>query len=495
MAVLTVALSQPYTLSGPIAVLSQPYDIRTEFTVVLSQPYSYDITTVLSQPYSDMDALTTVLRQYYGDKPQLTTVLEQKYGNMYQMTAALKQEYSLLAGLTTTLKQPYSLLASLGPVTLSQIYDLQLRNEFTTVLAQPYSMFPSISGDFPETWVTIEGSAVDILTIDYDYHIDQYCGNFNLELARYEQWLQIDYKQEVIVRIGATDHYLIVVDIGDKLEHTGSTYNIECKSPAVLLDFPFASKVPDSFVVSGLASEVVEALANLEGLSVSWHMDSDPPLTSETTVVGNSPLSGIKSIVNALGGRINSHPDGTIHAVKRYAINSNEYDTAATTGYYTTGVDFTTLSTDADKRDGYNVFSVSNTQGTDSYQLITESITDSKYIVMAWKVPWSTQDVTLTTSETTNVTITTFGETLEAKTDEIEIVNGSGNVTRTCNSVTSWDYKDSTDLGNVAITEDGVVTTATAGNSIVEITYNTRYWKWIVQDTDIEKVQFILVTT
>jgi hypothetical protein len=37
------------------------------------------------------------------------------------------------------------------------------------------------------------------------------------------------------------------------------------------------------------------------------------------------------------------------------------------------------------------------------------------------------------------------------------------------------------------------VTYPLGGNTMVEITYQTKYWLWDVHDTDVEKVQLLLV--
>jgi len=47
-----------------------------------------------------------------------------------------------------------------------------------------------------------------------------------------------------------------------------------------------------------------------------------------------------------------------------------------------------------------------------------------------------------------------------------------------------------TDLGAIAFSEDGVVTSATAGNSLLSITYTTKYQEFIVKSPNIEDVQF-----
>ncbi len=80
-------------------------------------------------------------------------------------------------------------------------------------------------------------------------------------------------------------------------------------------------------------------------------------------------------------------------------------------------------------------------------------------------------------------------------TEEIEIVEGAGSVSKPCYGLTeSPNYKTSVDLGAVTVLEDGTVTTFIKGNTLVELTYTTKYWMWDATNIDEEDVQFILET-
>lgn len=489
-------LTQPYDLLSNIliSVLKQTWDIQSLVLAVLKQPYAAEFLSVLTQPYSGKEQFTSVLYQYFGDKPEVMNVLKQEYGNKLKVYSILEQTWDLREALLAVLNQKYSLLTNVDPSVLIQKFDIENLNKHSAILRQPYSLFGTISNSPDTASVTIAGVPTHVTSIDYDYSLSQYCGSFQLTLAKESDWLTVEYQQEVITTINGVDHYSIVIDKGDNKSVTNSKYTLECRSKAVLLDFPFATKVSEDFEVTGLASVVVNNLAALEGLSVTWHMKSDPPLTSSTTVSGSSPLSGIKQIVNALGGVVQSHPDGSIHAIPKYPYNTNEYDTATTEVELTTGTDFTVLTTDADKRNGYNKYSVSESVSSDGIRLTTESVSKTTYRVMASKVPWSNETYNLETSELTNVSVEYVGVTNKLIEDEdVEIVEGAGNTQFPYYGDLSYSYPDRVNLGVPTITEAGDVKTATSGESILRVSYTTRYYEWKVVDTDNEKVQFILV--
>ncbi len=493
--VFLAVLSQPYDLLRVIftVILKQSYDIRRFVLTILTQPYGSEFLAILTQPYSDKSELLTVLRQYYDSRPELIKILKQGYGDKADIIVILSQIWDLRGELLQVLKQKYSLLSDIPPAVLKQLYDVQLNHEHLVILRQQYSLFEVQTTLTPVVGVTINGSPVEVSSISYDYDIDQYCASFQLVIPEYSDWLLIDYKQEVVISINGLDHHSVVVDMNNSVSATTSTYSVECKSPSVLLDFPFADKVPEDYVVSGLASDVVNYMAGLEGMTISWEMNSNPPLTSATVVAGGSPLAGIRENGSALGGRVQSHPDGSIHAVPRYQVNTNEYSSAVTSITLTTGTDFTVLSTDVDKRYGYNKYSVSDSTSSDGISLRTKAINSHKYEVMASKVPWSTEDYVLETSELTNIVITYKGVTEESVSEEVEIVEGAGSVQYPCYNVISYNYHDRVDLGIPDVAESGSVTTSIKEESILNIEYTTRYHLWEVTDTDTEKVQLILV--
>jgi len=169
---------------------------------------------------------------------------------------------------------------------------------------------------------------------------------------------------------------------------------------------------------------------------------------------GKAPIDVIKEIVNELGGVLQPYPDGSIHAVRRYRVDSDKYSPALAVKTYSTGLDFISLEEDTEKRDGYNKFSVTNVSVSKSWNFESERINDSSYKLKAYKVPWTSDIPVVTTSELTNVTISNImGPVSEELEEEIEIVSGAGSVDKPCYFVNLVDYKTSTNLGVVTISK------------------------------------------
>jgi len=341
--------------------------------------------------------------------------------------------------------------------------------------------------------VEVDGTAMQAKNISVNYSQSSYSGKGSIELVNLSDWEGVNFLDSIIITIDAQEYEMVVISKSKGETYDKQEYKLEVMSQAVLLDFPYAKEILVDYEIFGTESAIVNALGLLEGIPVVWDIPVDDHLTNdEVQPEGRSPLSVIREIVNDLGGIVQSYPDGSVHAVPRYEVNSDKYDVTTPATSYILGSDFISIDDSSDKRDGFNKYSVSNETFADGYTLESEQVTPSKFKIKAYKVPWNSTAVKLTTSELTNVLITASGITSEELTEEIEIVEGSGKVSKPCYSVVSYDYKTSTNLGAVTVDEDGTVSTATKENTLVTITYATKYWLWTATNIDEESVQFIL---
>lgn len=513
-------LRQPYEdklLS--LSILRQMYGIHQEYLGLLRQPYLEEFTTALRQAYGDKNLFTSPLRQPYGDRNLLLSKLRQSYRDKNQFISLLRQGYTLNEELLAKLSQPYSIKALVGVSIIRQSYDILEIDELLSTLRQRYSLIPdelSTPGNLPElvevsddpvlpgepptsplpSTVVGFGEKDGISEMSIKYDLDAYCGSFSLEVTSEGVFNTFEDLSAVKITLDGIDHISVVTGKTTSDSFGKRSFVIASKSPAVLLDYPYAKKITEDFLVEGTASEVCNAIAALEGFVVEWHMTSNPPQTSSTfDVAGSYPLQAIRSLINELGGRVQSHPDGTIHIVKRQPVDSDKYAEAVVESILTTLSDFENVSTNYDQRSGDNSFSVSSEATDYDYTLSTEEVTASKFIVKANKVPWVSDPVELVTSELTNVEIVALGLTTKTiEVEDVEIIEGVGSVSEPCYDEVVWDYGTRTNLGNITISESGEITSDIAGNTLVNVTYLTKYWAWETTDSDYETVQFILFT-
>lgn len=133
-------------------------------------------------------------------------------------------------------------------------------------------------------------------------------------------------------------------------------------------------------------------------------------------------------------------------------------------------------------------FSQNTTQDTSISWESEDTADPSVKLAYLYINPW-TVSVTVATSNT-SATVNYQGSFSQNVTEDVEIVEGKGNVSKPSFAVISYSYGDNIGLGAVTIASDGEVTTATKGSSIVTITYTTKRHSYRVSCEE-GKVQLI----
>lgn len=330
--------------------------------------------------------------------------------------------------------------------------------------------------------------------LSINFSLDSYCGTCTLTFLDKLKWQEVAELSEVTVTLNGQD-YVFVVDTPDSNETFESTqYTITCRSKSCLLDFPYSPELANNDLVSGTSSAVVNALAGLKGQSVTWLVPADETLNdNKVSVTGSSPINAIRTIANEYGAVIQTSPAGVISVVPRHRINTDSYGSNTPVYIVDKGKDTVSFSTGEEKQYGYNKYFISTGSGTTGYKLEQEQIEGTRrHKIKAFKVPWAYRTVSLGTSELTGVVIQARGATEEQITEQVEIVKGSGTLKNPAYGMVSYSYGSRTNLGAVSFDEEGNLTTAVEGESLVDVVYVTRYYLWEVSNPDYEVVQFIL---
>lgn len=493
-------LIQPYSLLSAIfyTELVQPYAIMDDpIWTELTQPYGFPIAVVLDQPYTDVVGMYIVLDQYYKAAPEYMIVLDQPYTDVKAYYVELKQPYDGPVLFMVELNQPYALMDDPIFAELIQPYEVKEHTDFLIELRQPYALLTESGIITPESDVTVNGEEVKVTEFNFDFNFDQYVGQCDLSFATEQTF---DYQDEIVIYLSGVYYRFLVTDFTEELSAVSSAFRVEGYSKAILMDLPYSSELTDEDeedLVYGTASEICNRLAAIHGQSVIWELNSDPPQTTSTyQISGKSPLSAIRDLVRELRGRLQSDPDGQLRAVPLYFVDTNLYDVTIPEYEITSVEDIITLASDADKRNGYNKFIVSDDATTNGYQLEAEEVSPSSFKIKAYKTPWSSLEPTLRTSELSGVLIIPLGiEYYQVEEPEvIEIVAGEGQVTNPIYSIEHIDYDSRINLGDISFKEDGTITTTEKAETLLTITYTTIYWAWACTNADSEQVQFILET-
>lgn len=456
----------------------------------MDQVYGLKMLAVFHQYYGNASVKKATLDQRYGDAAAVRRVLDQLYGDAYPVRTICEQLYNLAEGLRATLVQPYSIAQEKLLATMDQAYNIQDRDALRAILDQLYVL--AAGGAIVQRQdITVTACGVEITSF-YNVFVEQDETLFNmvgeLQLADVAEYnLCTAYETEVVINVDGTEYNFIVDGYPTDARAVGETvYVVPLASPSILLAAPHSS-VDGSLY--GLASEIVATLA--AGCAVDWQLVDWVIPAGLLAGDGLPAMDIIKKIVTAAGGVVQTAPDGTIVCRPEYPVSVPQWDTVDPDYTLTDQDDFFSVVPSAGLRDGYNVFYLSNQQlAGDGVSMDIESISATENELRVYLLPWDeSASVTMHHSGGSWVSMVYGGVAVDEITDQVEIVGGSGKTTKLSSGYVSHQYTY-TDLGAIEIAEDGTVTTETAGNSLVQLTYSNRYHKYSAFDYNIEDVQF-----
>ncbi len=492
--VLQKILIQPYTCNGSVRSLcNQIYNMMIKFVSTCDQIYGFKMLQILYQYYGDVPQIKSILDQWYGPASILQRLLIQKSGNATQLRKILDMEWNMPEFFQQTLEMRYSISSGQVQALADLVYNISEYNLIKNTLDQVYVLSPGDSLMIrPNITVSIK-DGIDLdpfhLNIEIDENEFAIKGEIHLPEDQYLQCRHIE--TEILVTIDA-DTYELLVEAPriSRPEGGSSTYIVPLCSRSVLLDAPYADPLTREFS-GAMASAIVADLANIEGINTDWQMVNW--YIPGTTFYANAetPLTVIHKIVSAGGGILQPAPDGTLICRPEYPTTTSAYGASAIDYYLTDMDNFYSVDSTPEIRDAYNLFSVSD-QDTGKTGLTVESIDigSSKKEIHVFQVPFNAASfIGLETSGGPWVGIIDESIVTEQLTEQVEIVAGEGNTAKPIYVLDNHIYKQVI-LGALTISEDGHIKTEISGNSLIDVTYTTKYRKFIVSDAHIEDVQF-----
>lgn len=488
-----------FTVSGGVLAINnyyeQGYELGPRLAAFYNQLYSDFLSSYYTQWYGDKDILKAHFVQWYKDRGLVNRSWEQVYGDKQ----ALNKYWDLQYAITTTLKghnvQAYNILQTLNKAFYEQIYGIKNSVFIKNYYASVYGIEADGTYLKQNNSLVIDGVDVDFIIAECEYSQSSYVGTLDVVIPSLPDWLNADFLQSMVFTAGTDVYQFVVTDKNKKETVKGMSLSVTGMSQGITLDFPYADPVLDSFTY-GFASDMCIGLAALQGITFTWESPVDWVLSKDDiNLTGESPLSGMRQIINSIGSILQSNPDGTMYSTPKDVINTHQYAAAYVDYFLTTGEDFISTETSPDKRSGFNTYSISNIADSSLYVIEIESISDFEKIVKVYQPVWDDTVIELSTSDLSSVTISRLADiSNELICDSIEIINGSGVSSKPIYEVREHEYTGRTDLGGITTTEEGVVTCVTAGESILALKYFSRYRQWRVINTDVEQVQFILKT-
>lgn len=339
----------------------------------------------------------------------------------------------------------------------------------------------------------IGGRAVDPSLIRWRRDEAEYLIEIELQLPDYGEWSQCRVGESILIEI--TD----VIELHGTVEalpwsasEGGTDYMVRGASPALALEE--VSLVED--FAAGDAEAIATALAARYGVTLDWQLIPGWPIRSGALAASHeSPLEVLRRMAEAAGGIIESKPDGSLLMRPLYPVSLPNW-LAATPALLVSDEDFAiSASSDMTYQTRYNAFLIGEQAGAARDGVTIEegeALSSTRREVFVYCVPWTFR-YTLQFVHTGGpwVAIEAMGEVEELIVDEeVEFVGGKTSLSKPCYGITSAVWRE-VSLGAVIAAEDGSLSAAVEGESLLKVSYNTRYLKYILTNPQPNTVQVV----
>lgn len=490
---LRATLDQQYALLSNffLAALDQFYSLTEKRLSVLDQIYSLRMLVVLSQLYGNAPRYRAKLSQHYGDFFLFRRIFTQNYGDAARYRQQLEQGWDMPEGLRRMFEQRYSISEAGYRAMLDHIYDL---SDMELLRAQLDQLYVLAAGealvqrtDQAVYCAGVEHTSAYNIMIEQDEALFYMVGE--LQLADESEFLQYRaFETDVVIEVDARQyHFIVDADPRRSRQPGESIFVVPLVSKTVLLDSPHSVITSES--LSGMAADLVAVLAapfTVDWQLVNWFI---PPNILQSN--GESAISIIRRIVAAAGGIVQTSPAGVLVCRAEYPVSVGEWPSATPDLELTDQDDFFQIDPSPDPRPGYNVFFLTNQSlAADGVSLDIVNVSATQNELRVSMLPWSdSARVVMHHSGGSWVQVVDQGIVIETITEQVEIIAGAGQTTKPIFVYLGHGYSV-VDLGAVEVAEAGNVTTAVAENSLLQLTYQTRYWSFLATDQNIEDVQF-----
>ncbi|MDI6750482.1 MAG: hypothetical protein QMD73_09935 [Rhodocyclaceae bacterium] len=311
-----------------------------------------------------------------------------------------------------------------------------------------------------------------------------------IELAAITDFAAIGIGDTITLVLGL-ETYQLVVD-GKTLSRTAPAsqrMELTAVSPVALLDAPFAGTIRYYEAGAVSARAAVEFLIG----PVDWNLPDWIIPAGRLMLEGATPLAAARNIVAAIGGIIESNPDGTVVCRRRHPVSIPQYGQAVVAHSLFDAEVMSAQAQIAPMR-GYNRVTLANEDGgagtsADRIEFVRDADDAYRGTVRAYLA--CQRAVLLAHTGHPATVIATLGETTRTEIETVEFVDGRASTRYPVTAIVdlAWQH---TSLGDVTASGQNL-TAATSGYSLLRITYTTTSLDWRVALPIDEEVQFVLV--
>lgn len=428
-------------------------------------------------PYGDMRQHRRQWQGRYGDVYLARTHHLTRYADLMTYRSAMRFAYWLTQQVTVQSRLGYD-VTDVNPVAKRLIASWSLLDD-TRLQAVVNS--PELA------W---NGRTIRILQATLSCDEDSPVWMAQISIAELGDFASIGIGDALTLRLGL-ETFALVVD-GKTLSRE-SMADQQCElsamSPLALLDAPFAGTMRYYQPAAIAAEAVVQALIG----PVVWNLPHWIIPAGRLLLEGVTPLAAARNIVAAIGGIVESNPDGSVVCRRRHPVSIAQY-AAATVAHSLFDADVISTRSQIAPSRGFNRVTIANEDGasspsSDRIEFVADA--DSLHHGTVRVYLAASRAVLLTHTGHNATVIASLGELSRNETETLEFIEGRASTRYPVDALVSavWQHLD---LGTV-LADGQTLSAATPGYSLLKLSYTTRSLNWRVALALDEEVQFVLV--
>lgn len=311
-----------------------------------------------------------------------------------------------------------------------------------------------------------------------------------VEIAAITDFAAIGIGDTITLALGL-ETFVLVVD-GKTLSRTSvaeQRMELTAVSPVALFDAPFADTIRYYEAGAVSARAAVEFLIG----SVDWSLPDWIIPAGRLMLEGATPLAAARNIVAAIGGIVESNPDGTVVCRHRHPVSIPQYGQAIV-AHSLFDADVMSAQAQIAPMRGYNRVTIANEEGgagtsADRIEYVADADDAYRGTVRAYLA--SQRAVVLAHTGHPSTVIATLGAITRTETETVEFIEGQASTRYPVTAIVNLAWQH-TGLGDVTASGQSLMA-ATSGYSLLRITYTTTSLDWRVALPIDEEVQFVLV--
>lgn len=522
---------EPVVTKGLLSELGQQWVVSAGPFTSWTLPYSINVSTPWILPYNAIVSQSWIL-------PSLGTV-NKAWELPYSLTADLAKQFELIWDLDTgnDIAQSWSLPYNYGKVSAQW----ELTYSLLTPVAEQWSLDYGLTFPVAEQWsldwdvntfdnvkqswklvyawigpeiinisgqptITLAGKVIDVFDAEISTDEEGFIWQAEITLLDIKDYKSINIDDQFTLNFyGEIFTLLTESKTLDRSSPVGLAMTVRAVSPAIRHDFPRAAPLSVTYTTPVMAKATAEAVL---GESITWDIPDWLIPANRLGIADGAPIQLVQQIVSAVGGVLESNPDGTLVTRPKFPVSMNimEDDTQTlpiAQNYFDTA-DNLSVSEEYTPQKLFNKFRISDTvkEFDDDLDFDFDEITeedgsttksDTEGLLKAFVKPFRT-NVVVKSSQDASIGFQLNGVSTEQLTELVEIKESVGNVSKPIFTLDSFEYQ-AIDLGTpLFVVDDTQIVTPNVNlkYGLVEITYTTHFIEYSVTGVPSKNVQFIL---